>query len=612
MEYIMRKHVYAWLVSTALTLSGAGSVYGQSAWVRTYGGPSIDQGTSVASTPDGGLIVAGTTNSYGAGDYDTWILKLDSSGTVQWQKAYGGSGEEWPWSVITTSDGGYAVCGYTYSFGSGSADWWILKLGASGNIEWQKAYGGSGFDHARSIRQTADGGFIAAGSTASYGAGGQDAWILKLSSSGNIQWQKTYGKTFDDAAVSIEQTTDGGYIFAGWTSVTATTENAWVFKLDASGNLQWERVYGSVADQIAQAIHQTSDGGYIVAAEDVDSGTGTYDFVVLKIDASGNIAWQRRYSGVGNDDPWTMQLAADGGYIVAGRTTSFGAGSYDAWILKLDASGVIQWQKTYGGPGFDGVLTVIQTPDGGYALAGSNDVDLWILKLTDTGEVNPDCTLGSDSFGATSVSTYFAVGDSATVNSTVASIAVTTATPITTAGTMQELCGPVCLFCDDFEDGVLASDWTYLKPAWSESGGNLIATPARQAVAVASPVFAGCSGNCSFEAGMMTAGGSGNKVWMLAWYLDKDNKVEILMKEESDKLVVKQRAGGSVVAKTKGLATLLPNVSYNVKITFDGAVFILFVDGNLLATLPAAAPAAGTIGFQAKNTTARFGHVLVQ
>ena len=608
----MQKDYRQLVVFALLCIAGATSAWGQSAWVRSYGGASFEQGSSVAITPDGGLVVAGSTNSYGAGDYDIWILKLDSNGAVQWQKSYGGSGEEWPWSVITTSDGGYAVCGHTYSFGSGDADWWILKLGASGNTEWQKAYGGSAFDYARSIQQTTDGGFIVAGSTASYGAGGQDAWILKLSASGNIQWQKTYGKTFDDVANSIEQTADGGYIAAGRTGVTASTYNAWVFKLDASGNVLWERAYGTVADQIAQAIHQTIDGGYVVAVEDVDAATNTYDFVVLKLDSSGNITWQKRYSGAGNDDPWTIQQTQDGGYVVAGRTTSFGAGSFDAWVLKLDASGVIQWQKTYGGPGFDDALFVKQTPDGGYVLAGSTDVDLWVLKLTDAGEVNPACTLGSDSFGSTSVSTYFAVGNSSTVNSTVTSIAVTTASPITTTGSMQEMCGPVCVFCDDFEDGVLASDWTYLKPAWSESGGNLIATSTRQAVAVASPAFAGCGSNCSFEGSMMSSGGVGNKVWMLAWYLDKRNMVQILMKEQNDKFVVKQRAGGSVVAKTKGLATVLPNVSYNVKITFDGTTFTLFVDGNLLATLPAAAPATGTIGFQAKNTTAKFGHVLVQ
>ncbi len=169
-----------------------------------------------------------------------------------------------------------------------------------------------------------------------------------------------------------------------------------------------------------------------------------------------------------------------------------------------------------------------------------------------------------------------------------------------------------CLFCDDFEDGVISTQWTYVKQNWTETNGSLHGTPAkRKAIAIASPVFAGCL-NCSISATMTTAGGIGNRVWLLGWYIDKKNTIELLMKEENDKWIVKHRSNGSIVAKGKGFATILPNVSYNVELSFDGTNFVLRVDGNVLVTLPAATSVpSGTVGFQAKNTTGSFGYILV-
>jgi hypothetical protein len=171
--------------------------------------------------------------------------------------------------------------------------------------------------------------------------------------------------------------------------------------------------------------------------------------------------------------------------------------------------------------------------------------------------------------------------------------------------------GNVCLFCDDFEDGILDLNWTYVKPAWSESGGNLIGTPAkRKAIAIATPVFAGCT-NCYVEAQMQSAGGFSNKVWLLGWYQDKNNTVELLMKEENDRWVLKQRSGGAIVAKGKILQTIDPNVGYVARIAYDGTNFQVTIDGVLLLSLPAGAPASGTIGFQSKNTTGSFGYIQV-
>ncbi|MCI0613834.1 hypothetical protein L0244_12690, partial [bacterium] len=170
-----------------------------------------------------------------------------------------------------------------------------------------------------------------------------------------------------------------------------------------------------------------------------------------------------------------------------------------------------------------------------------------------------------------------------------------------------------CLFCDDFEDGVLSTQWTYVKQTWIESNGGLHGTPLkRKAVVVANPAFSSGCTTCSISATMNTAGGASNRVWLLGWYIDKKNTVEVLMKEENDKWVVKQRSNRKVVSKGKGLATILPNVDYNVEIRFDGTNFELRVDGQLLATVPAkAAVPSGTVGYAVKNTTGNFGYILV-
>ena len=212
-------------------------------WEKTYGGTDSDSARSIQQTSDGGYIVAGRTLSYGAGGWDFWIIKLNSSGTVQWEKTYGGSFTDIARSIQQTSDGVYIVAGQTNSFGAGSADFLIIKLNSSGVVQWEKTYGGSGGDATYSIQQTSDGGYVVTGT-----AGNSDAWVLKLDSSGAVQWEKTYYDSIDSRSNiphSIQQTSDGGYIVAGYTSSVFgymdSRINYWVLKLDSSGAVQWEK-----------------------------------------------------------------------------------------------------------------------------------------------------------------------------------------------------------------------------------------------------------------------------------------------------------------------------------------------------------------------------------
>ena len=265
-----------------------------------------------------------------------------------------------------------------------------IELSAAG-MAWVKRYGGSAFDTAYDVQQTTDGGYIVVGKTESFGAGWEDMWVLKLDAGGNVQWQKTYGRGADEIGASIQQTTDGGYIVAGWSD---SFFGLWVLKLDANGNIQWQKTYeGGLSGYPDLTIQQTSDGGYIVAGGTYYFGSGKFDLWVLKLDANGHIQWQKTFGG--KDDEWAtdIQQTPDGGYIVTGWTRSFGAGRKDMWVLKLDANGDIQWQKTFGGRGDDAGEAVQQTPDGGYIVAGGFSFlgvswrDMWVLKLDANGNV---------------------------------------------------------------------------------------------------------------------------------------------------------------------------------------------------------------------------------
>jgi|GEM_PF-318826 len=362
-------------------------------WQKTFGGSLDDFAYSIQQTTDGGYIVAGYTYSFGAGYYDAYILKLNSDGSLAWQKTYGGSSNDMAHSIQQTTDGGYIVAGYTYSFGAGNDDVYVLKLNSDGSLAWQKTFGGSYGDYAYSIQQTTDGGYIVAGSTYSFEAGYYDAYILKLNSDGSLAWQKTFGGSYGDYAYSIQQTTDGGYIVAGSTyPFEAGYYDAYILKLNSDGSLAWQKTFGGSYGDYAYSIQQTTDGGYIVAGYTGSFGFGDY---VLKLNRDGSLAWQKTYGGIWNDEAYSIQQTTDGGYIVAGYTASFGAGNNDVYVLKLDSDGSLAWQKTFGGSNNDEAYSVQKTADGGYIVAGytgsfgSGDYDVYILKLDSNGELHP-------------------------------------------------------------------------------------------------------------------------------------------------------------------------------------------------------------------------------
>ncbi len=361
---------------------------------KTIRGPENEWGNSLIQTSDSGYAIAGTTTSFGAGLSDAYLVKLDANGNLQWTKTIGGKDFEDGYALIQTSDGGYAIAGQTNSFGAGGYDVYLVKLDANGNLQWTKTIGGKKEDvDLKSLIQTADGGYAIAGATNSFGAGNGDVYVVKLDANGNLQWTKTIGGPGDEIGFSLIQTSDGGYAIAGsTTSFGAGDEDVYVVKLDANGNLQWTKTIGGPKRDWGSSLIQTSDGGYAIAGITTSFGAGGWDVYVVKLDASGNLQGTKTIGGKGWDAGLSLIQTSDGGYAIAGYTESFGAGDEDVYVVKLDANGKLQWTKTIGGTNDDRGFSIIQTSDGGYAIAGATQSfgargrDVYVIKLDRNGD----------------------------------------------------------------------------------------------------------------------------------------------------------------------------------------------------------------------------------
>jgi hypothetical protein len=383
-------------------------------WELLFGGSGVDSANSISLALDDGYIVAGYSSSndilglLNNGSEDAYVIKLLPDGTVDWQKMFGGSGLDFATSIQQTIDDGYIAAGYSASTDilgltmHGVLDFYVVKLDQDGNVDWQEMYGGLGIDSAVAVQPTADGGYIVAGYSTSISVGGAlnhglyDIYLVKLDESGNVDWQKMYGGLGIDYATSIQQTADGGYIVAGYSTsidILGVTNHgltdSYIIKLDGSGNVEWQKMYGGLSLDYATAIQPTADGGYIVAgySSSIDitdiTNHGLVDAYFIKLDADGNVEWQEMYGGSGNDYMQAIQQTLDGGYIAAGYSASVdildivNKGLSDVYVIKLGEDGSIDWQKMFGGNGDDQAYGVQQAADLGYAIAGySSSTDL--------------------------------------------------------------------------------------------------------------------------------------------------------------------------------------------------------------------------------------------
>jgi hypothetical protein len=307
-----------------------------------------------------------------------------------WAKSYGSRAPEFAQSIQVTSDNGFIVAGHIEEISTGFEDASVLKLDANGNVIWHKIYGGPHRDEASSIQETSDHGFIVAGYTRSFGAGLRDAWVLKLDANGDVVWQKAYGGSGGDVAYSIQETSDNGFIVTGFTS----SGGVWLLKLDANGNIDWQKAYGSGE---ASSIQQTSDNGFIVASSTSSFSSSRFsDYWILKLDANGNVVWQKAYGSSfddSNDIVGSIQETSDNGFIVAGYTSmpSSDLTQFLSRVLKLDANGNVVWQKTHGrGDDCARTHSIQETSDNGFITTGyerwyDDPSGLWVLKLDANG-----------------------------------------------------------------------------------------------------------------------------------------------------------------------------------------------------------------------------------
>lgn len=402
-------------------------------WEKSIGGTSDDYGFFIETTSDGGYITVGTTVSNDGvvpanfGIADVLLTKLDSLGNIDWIKNLGGSDLEEGYSVYQTIDGGYFITGYTRSndihVGSnfGAKDIWVVKTNALGVIQWENTYGGTNDERAYYSTQTIDGGYILAGYTESntndvtFNNGAADVWIVKMDSAGTLQWQKSYGGTGYDYGYFISETPDGGYIITAnsdsndgdVTGYHGGTSDVWIIKINNTGTIQWEQCYGGSSYEYGTTAYFTPDGGYIfsgyTASNDMDITFthGDFESWIVKLNAVGVIQWDKCFGGSYSDANYTMRKTLDNKYIIAGYSYSVDGdvtgqhpgGEADFWIVKMDTAGTLEWQKCVGGDGNDQAFYIIQNIDSSYTAIGlsnssNGDVsfnygldDWWVVKL---------------------------------------------------------------------------------------------------------------------------------------------------------------------------------------------------------------------------------------
>jgi PKD repeat protein len=546
---------YAFAGYTTSYGSGVEDVYlvktdanGNQLWYKTFGGAKKDIGYSVLQMADGGFLIGGHSQSYGIGTWDMFVVRTDASGNELWNKTYGGSGDEYGYSLIATNDGYYALVGSTTSYGSGINDVYMIKIDGSGNQIWSRTYGGTNNDYGYAVQQATDGGFAIGGYTDSYGAGGNDIYVVKTDVNGYMQWNMTSGGSGTENGYALA-VGNGGYLLGGYTSTWGAGSNDWyVVKLtyytdapatdfrvdpaagqapltvqfvDESGNVPtswswdfgdgststeqnpahlyanpgvytvsltaanpigsntniktdcvtvspppvitpgdlpvvlWNKTYGSSNKELCYNSLQTADKGYLMvgfgqladghsdilavrtdadgrelwknyyggsgneqALGAAETGDGGYLIVgysdsfaapgdiyagnmfVVRTDASGTELWNKTYGGKYFEEGDVPLQTADGGFVIAGATMSYGNGSNDFWLVRMDASGNELWNKTYGGAKNDAANSLIQTSDGGYVLTGSTesfgngDNDFYMVKTDAEGNLQWSKTFG--------------------------------------------------------------------------------------------------------------------------------------------------------------------------------------------------------------------------
>ena len=368
-------------------------------WEKTYGGTESDGGSYVQQTVDGGYIITGITFSFGSEEKgNAWLIKTNVEGNEEWIQTFGESqnGE----FVQQTTDAGYIIGGYIhYSFQS--TDLLLIKTDSEGNEEWTQIYGSPDlYEYFGSALQTPDGGYIMIGSTWIYATDNtRDIWVVKTDSEGNLEWDKSYGDSYEDEwGYDIIQADDDGYIVTGSAGVSgALDSDAYLIKIDSEGNEIWTKTFGYPnSSEDGRCVRRKEDGGYIITGYTSNDFYPYVDYLfLLSTNSQGDWLWDRTFGGGNEDVGYSVDQTSDGGFFIVATTESFGAGERDAWIIKTDSEGYEEWNKTFGGIDYDGSYNGQQTNDYGYIIVGTTRSfgagynDAWLIYYNPTAYSTP-------------------------------------------------------------------------------------------------------------------------------------------------------------------------------------------------------------------------------
>lgn len=314
---------------------------GSVVWTKTFGVGEVDRGLSVELTTDGGYAIAGSTWGWGKAKSDVCLIRSDADGNEVWSRTFGGKNSEQSYSLKQTSDGGYIIAGQTASFGAGNYDIYLIKTDIDGEVLWSKTFGGYNRDCAYSVQQSIDGSYIITGETDSFGSGNYTVYLIKTDVKGDEIWSRTYGGKYRGHGRSVVQAIDGGYLIAGssWRSGSGYSD-IYLLKTDGNGKELWTKSFGGKYNDNGYAVQMTTDGGYVIAGNTRRfRKTGNSDVYLVKTDGDGNLVWEETFGGEGFDSGYALQQTKDGGYIVSGETNSFGLKKNNVYLIKTVPNG---------------------------------------------------------------------------------------------------------------------------------------------------------------------------------------------------------------------------------------------------------------------------------
>jgi hypothetical protein len=356
-------------------------------WTRTFGGADWDLGRALTRMDSSHYIIAGYSHSFGNG-YEVFLICIDQNGDSLWTKTFGGPNDDEAFDIKQTLSENYIIAGWSSSYGSGLRDAYLIHVSGTGDTIWTRTYGGAARDIAFGVYPTADGGFVFSGETRSSGNGQSDLYLAKANNQGDSLWAKTYGGSQQDFGYSVLETADSGLIAVGFTeSFGSGMGDAYIVRTDASGDSIWAKTFGGSLDERAYKIQHASDGGFIITGYSASTGAGGNDVYVVKMDENGDSIWTRTYGGTQDDYGYDIKVCANGGYVITGKTRSFGSGNEDLYLLRITQDGDTIWTQTFGGSSDDAGSSIAVMPDSGLLIAGetysygAGGYDVWLLRM---------------------------------------------------------------------------------------------------------------------------------------------------------------------------------------------------------------------------------------